>query len=148
MAKLPEDAKGFIVRLLACYHTPSEVAEAVKEEFGIEIPRQQAQEYDPTKGEKPARKWCDLFHETREKFLKSASEIPEANKAVRIDQLARMAREARKRKNYGLAKELLEQIAKEEGGAFTNHRILSGPGGAAVAHEMVVRFQRPVKKSK
>ena len=49
MATLKEPVKIFIVQSLACRDTPQEVADAVKQEFGIEIGRQQVAAYDPTK---------------------------------------------------------------------------------------------------
>ena len=39
---------------------------------------------------------------------------------------------ARHAKNPDLVLRIREQAAKEMGGAFTNHRTLSGPGGEAV----------------
>ncbi len=134
MAKLNEAAQRFIVQALACYDTPSQVADAVKEEFGIEITRQQAASYDPTKamGKTLARKWRDLFHDTRSRFRKEVAEIPIADQAFRLRQLHRMANEAIKRKNIVLAASLMEQAAKEMGGMFTNKRELSGPGGGPI----------------
>ena len=134
MAKLNEAAQRFIVQALACYDTPSQVAEAVKEEFGLEITRQQAASYDPTKamGKTLARKWRDLFSETRDRFRKEVAEIPIADQAYRLRQLHRMVQEAMKRKNIVLAASLLEQAAKEQGGMFTNKRELSGPNGGPI----------------
>lgn len=124
MAKLNEAAQRFIVQALACYDTPTQVADAVKEEFGIEITRQQAASYDPTKamGKTLAKKWRDLFHATRERFRKEVSEIPIADQAFRLRQLHRIMAEAMKRKNVVLAAQILEQAAKETGGMFTNRR--------------------------
>ena len=134
MAKLNEAAQRFIVQALACYDTPSQVAEAVKEEFGLEITRQQAASYDPTKamGKTLARKWRDLFNETRDRFRKEVAEIPIADQAYRLRQLHRMVQEAMKRKNIVLAASLLEQAAKEQGGMFTNKREVSGPNGGPI----------------
>ena len=49
MAALKEQVKIFIVQALACMDTPQQVANAVKQEFNIEIDRKQVQLYDPTK---------------------------------------------------------------------------------------------------
>lgn len=134
MAKLNEAVQRFIVQALACYDTPTQAADAVKEEFGIEITRQQAASYDPTKtmGKTLAKKWRDLFHETRERFRKEVAEIPIADQAYRLRQLHRMTQEAMKRKNIVLAASLLEQAAKEQGGMFTNKREVSGPNGGPI----------------
>ena len=49
MAALKEPVKIFIVQSLACFDTPQQVADAVKQRFGIEIDRRQCEAYDPTK---------------------------------------------------------------------------------------------------
>ncbi|QXX79000.1 DUF2280 domain-containing protein [Alcaligenes faecalis] len=146
MAKLNEAVQRFIVQALACYDTPSQVAEAVKEEFGIEITRQQAASYDPTKtmGKTLAKKWRDLFDETRTRFRREVAEIPIADQAFRLRQLHRMANEAMRRKNIVLAASLMEQAAKEMGGMFTNKRELSGPGGKPMEHRTVVVDEKSV----
>jgi hypothetical protein len=89
--KLNDEARTFIVQQLAMYDTPSEVAAAVKERFGIEITRQSVQEYDPTIGKRPAKKWEALFSATRKRFLEATADLGTANKAVRLRRLERMA---------------------------------------------------------
>ena len=49
MAALKSEVKSFIVQALACFDTPSQVAEAVKNEFGVVLSRQQVETHDPTK---------------------------------------------------------------------------------------------------
>ncbi len=135
MAKLNEAVQRFIVQALACYDTPTQVADSVKEEFGIDISRQQIASYDPTKAVSKgnlAKKWRDLFADTRERFRKEVAEIPISDKAYRLRQLQRMALEAMRRKNIVLAASLLEQAAKDTGDMFTNKRELSGPNGGPI----------------
>ena len=43
MAALKSEVKSFIVQALACFDTPSQVAEAVKNEFGVVLSRQQVE---------------------------------------------------------------------------------------------------------
>lgn len=126
MAVLTDAQKRFVVQALACYDTPTQVVEAVKEEYGVTIDRSQVAGYDPSKpsGSKVAKKWKVLFDDTRKRFRKEVSEIPIADQAFRLRQLHRMAQEAMKRKNIVLAATLLEQAAKESGGMFTNRRNL------------------------
>ena len=66
MATLSDGAKRFIVQALACFDSPQQVADAVKEEFGVEVHRAQVEQYDPTKasGAKLATKWRVLFNDT------------------------------------------------------------------------------------
>lgn len=134
MARLNDAQKRYIVQALACYDTPAQVAEAVKEEFGLDVHRAQVAQYDPTKvsGQDLAKKWRDLFEETRKRFRAEVAEIPIADQAYRMRQLHRMVQQAMNRKNLVLAAALLEQAAKESGGMFTNKRELSGPGGGPI----------------
>ncbi len=126
MATLNNKVKAFIVQGLATYMTPSEVTEAVKKEFDLEITRQQVSSYDPTKasGMNLARKWRDLFKQFRDDFNSDIQAIPIANKAYRLNMLDRMARDAEKSKNRPLAASLLEQAAKDVGEVFTNKQKL------------------------
>lgn len=126
MATLNNKVKAFIVQGLATYMMPSEVAEAVKKEFNLEITRQQVSSYDPTKasGMNLAQKWRDLFKQFRDDFNNDIQAIPIANKAYRLNMLDRMARDAEKSKNRPLAASLLEQAAKDVGEVFTNKQKL------------------------
>ncbi|KTC33210.1 hypothetical protein AO265_35290 [Pseudomonas sp. ABAC61] len=49
MAALKNEVKSFIVQALACFDTPSQVVEAVKNEYGLVVTRQQVETHDPTK---------------------------------------------------------------------------------------------------
>lgn len=126
MAALSSDIKAFIVQALACFDTPTQVAQAVKQEFDLEVTRQQVEQHDPTKraGANLASKWKDLFEETRKQFREETSSIPIANKAYRLRALDRMAARAEGMKNMALAAQLMEQAAKETGGAYTNRQQL------------------------
>src|SRR5215471_4195998 len=128
MAELSEEHQIFIVQALACYRTPSEVSDLVKAEFrGLEIDRRQVQFYDPTKGgdgKRLAKEWRDLFAATRKTYLEDIASIGIAQQAHRLRMLDEMARDAKQKKNYQLAAQLIEQAAKETGGSFTNRRKL------------------------
>lgn len=131
MAALSSDIKAVIVQSLACFDTPSQVVEAVKAQFGVEISRQQAESHDPTKfaGRDLGAKWVALFHESRARFKEETVNIPIANRAFRLRALDRMAARAEGMKNMALAAQLLEQAAKETGGAYTNRREIEHSGG-------------------
>ena len=122
MATLKAECKIFIVQSIACYETPTQVVESVRERFGIEITRQQVESHDPTKVSSNglAQKWVDIFNATRERFRKETSDIPIANKAYRLRVLDRMAVNAERMKNYGMTADILEQAAKEVGGVYTS----------------------------
>ncbi|EMJ8866004.1 DUF2280 domain-containing protein [Klebsiella quasipneumoniae] len=122
MAALKPEVKAYIIQMLACYDTPSQVVEAVQKDFGIAITRQQVETHDPTKvsGKTLAKKWVDLFNLTRDRFLNEISDIPIANKAYRLRVLQRMSTTAEGMKNLGMTAQLLEQAAKEVGDAYSN----------------------------
>jgi len=119
MAALKEPVKIFIVQALACRDTPQEVADLVKQEFGVEVDRMQCSSYDPTKvaGKNLSKKFKDLFNETRKKFDKGLIDIPIANKHYRLKQYDKLLQ---KTKNTVTALKIMEQAAKDSGGQFTN----------------------------
>ncbi|WP_137279237.1 DUF2280 domain-containing protein [Pseudomonas rhizoryzae] len=124
MATLSNDVKAFIVQALACFDTPSQVAAAVKEEFGIEVSRQQCESHDPTKyaGRDLAKRWRVLFEDTRKRFREETADIPIANRAHRLRTLGRMAEKAESMRNLALTAQLLEQAAKEVGDVYVNRQ--------------------------
>ena len=136
MAALSTEVKAFIVQSLACFEPPTKVIELVKQEFGVEVSRQQVSQYSPgnAMAANLSKKWVDLFHATRERFQTEISDIPIANKAYRLRVLDRMMTSAEKMRNIALATEIIEQAAKECGDAYTNkHKCEhSGPNGGAI----------------
>lgn len=141
MAALTESVKLAIVQALACFDTPSQVSKAVKQEFGIEVPRMQVAQYDPTKqaGRNLSKKLQAVFEATRASFLSDVSTIPIAQQAFRLRVLHRSMSKAEESGNISLVAQLLEQAAKESGGAFTNRRELTGKGGRPLVTANVSR---------
>ncbi|WP_025110095.1 DUF2280 domain-containing protein [Pseudomonas sp. H1h] len=125
MAALKNDVKAFIVQALACFDTPTQVSQAVKQEFDVDVTRQQVEQHDPTKraGVNLAAKWQTLFHDTRKRFREQTAEIPIANRAYRLRALGRMAEKAETMKNMALATQIIEQAAKEIGDVYVNRRV-------------------------
>lgn len=148
MAALKDDVKAFIVHALACFDTPTQVAEAVKDEFGIEIGRQQVAAYDPTKvaGAGLGQKWRAVFESSRQQFLQQTSNIPVANQAYRLRVIDRLLGKVERQGNMGLAAQLLEQAAKETGGVFTNRHKLehTGAGGGPIEGKVAVVDEKQV----
>ncbi|MBQ2647906.1 MAG: DUF2280 domain-containing protein [Achromobacter sp.] len=146
MAKLTEAHKRFIVQALACWDTPSQVAEAFKDEYGLDVHRTQVAQYDPTKvaGQGLAKKWRELFDATRKRFRDEIAEIPIADQAFRLRQLGRIYDKHISRGNVIGAAGVLEQAAKEVGGAFTNKREHTGAGGGPIEQKTVVVDEREV----
>lgn len=129
MATLKEPVKIYIVQALACRDTPQEVADMVKQEFGIQIERQQVAAYDPTKvrGKDLSKKFVDLFNETRKKFDEGLIDIPIANKHYRLKQYQKHLE--KHAKNTVLSMQILKQAAQDLGGQFTNRQELTGKNG-------------------
>lgn len=140
MAKLTEAHKTFIVQALACWDSPQDVADALKAEFILDVHRSQVAQYDPTKaaGQKLAKKWRDLFEATRKRFRQEVAEIPIADQAYRLRQLGKIYERHLSRGNVVGAAAVLEQAAKEAGGAFTNRREHTGAGGGPIEQKTVV----------
>jgi hypothetical protein len=126
--KLTPEAQTFVVQSLAMWDAPSVVADAVKKEFGISVTPQAVEAYDPTKraGRNLAPKWTKLFEDTRKEFTEGQARIGISHRVVRLRALERMAARAEGMGNMALAKDLLEQAAKEVGDAYTNTRVLRG----------------------
>jgi hypothetical protein len=122
MPVLKDEVKLFIVQELACYDTPSQVVETVKEMYGLAIERPQIQSYDPYKvqGKGLSQKYRDIFDSTRKAFLEDTGNIPIASKAFRLRALHRSYQYFLDKKNHIAANQVLEQAAKEVGDYYTN----------------------------
>jgi hypothetical protein len=129
--KYSDEVKTRIVQSLACFDTPSQVAKAIKADFGVDISAQACEAYDPNKvaGQKLSERFRLLFAETRKAFLEDTSQIAISHRAVRLRALQRMSEKAENGGNMVLAASLLEQAAKEVGNAYTNRRELTGKDG-------------------
>ena len=119
---LTDEIKEFIVRGLARYEGPLQVAAGVKARFGIEISRQLVHTYNPSGSRPVAERWCELHAVTRAKFLADVSEIGVAQKVVRLRMLDHFARLAMENHYTIKAAAFLEQAAKECGGIYENRR--------------------------
>lgn len=150
MARLRAEHKIFIIQRLACFDSPSVVAKAVRDEFGIEITRQSIEGYDPTKraGSSMPSKLKAVFEETRKSFLEDTSGIAISHKAVRLRALQRMAERAEEVGNIVAAMDLLEQAAKEVGDAYSNRRVLAheGKDGGPIQQQTVPLTQEQLKE--
>lgn len=128
MATLKEPVKMFIVQSLACFETPQQVVDAVRERYGIEIDRQQVASYDPTKAtcrgiSKALKK---LFEDTRREFRANIENIAIANKAFRLMELQKMYEDSGKNKRA--KQNLLKQAFQETDGRVTKQEITGKDG--------------------
>lgn len=152
MAALKPEQKHFIVQRLACFDTPAQCVEAVKEEFGIDILPQQVHCYHPERrqGKSISKELKALFYETREKYRENTIDIPIANKTWRVQKLNDMAATAVKKGNMVLASQLIEQAAKEMGEAYSNKKSVevTNPDGSLAAKPTIVELVAPSVESK
>lgn len=125
--------KRFIVMLLASYESPSDVIDAVKEKFSVIVTRQQLQHYDPNTvaGKDLAKTLKDLFETTRTEF-EAKEPVPLSKKVARVKRLQNYVDKFENMGNLGKAMEAMAQIAKEEGGMFTNRKEITGAGGKPI----------------
>lgn len=130
MAALSDDLKLFVTQALACFDSPAQVIKDVKQQFGVEVTFQQLQAYNPATvaGSRMSKKLKLIFEETRKRFLKDVSAIPIAHQSYRLRVLNRMLGKVEGQGNIVVAAALMEQAAKETGGAFTNKQKLEHAG--------------------
>jgi len=139
VATLNDQHKRFILRRLAVFVPPSDVQTEFQEEFGFEVSSTQVAYYDPTneRGRDLAERWRTLFHETRQEFLEEFTGSTLQYKAVRLREMEKKYRELEglveklpDRNALGRADlieqmfDVMEQIAKEMGGKYTNDHTL------------------------
>lgn len=137
MAALKEPVKIFIVQSLACFETPQQVADTVKQEFGIEINRKQVQLYDPTKqaGRNLSKKLKDLFERTRKDFRTNIEDIPLANKAFHFKELQKMYDE------WGKNKVMRQNVLKQAQGLLQSGKS-AGPSGLSEKEQIEIDIKR------
>ncbi len=136
---ITEEMKVFIVTCWAMFMRNIQVIDAVKERFGVILDRR-AIDYYKVDNQKAARKlskrWIALHNDIRARFEDELFAIPIANRAVRLRQLQAHYDQAADRGNAALACQILEQAAKEIGGAMTNERKVQHSGTVKVDREL------------
>ena len=120
MARLKKEVQTYIVRSLAQFNTPQETVVLVKEEFNIDVSRQQCEAYDPTKrvGKDLSAELKAEFDISRKEFLEAPQNIPIANLTVRLQRLENQYQ--KHGKNRVAALSILKQAAEDMGGKYTN----------------------------
>ena len=151
MATLNKKQKIFIVRSLAVFNTPQETVLLVKEEFGLEVSRQQVETYDPTKraGKDLSTELKSEFEVACKEFLDTPQNIPIANLSVRLQRLENQYQ--KHGKNRVAALSILKQAAEDMGGKYTNRQEITGKDGEAlqttVVHATQDQVEAAVKKA-
>lgn len=151
MAVLKKEIKLFIVRSLARFNTPTETAELVNQDYGVQVTKQQCEKYDPTKraGENLSDELKAEFEVTRKDFLEKPQNIPIANLSVRLQRLENQYQ--KHSKNRVAALNILKQAAEDMGGKYTNRQEITGKDGEAlqttVVHATQDQVDAAVKKA-
>jgi len=99
MSKLKDIHKQFIIRELACYKSPTDVIEQLEVLFGLkDVLVSKIVYYNPeaSSSTRLAKKWRDLFYESRSKFIKGFTDIPITNKRYRLMELQKSHDKCRK----------------------------------------------------
>jgi hypothetical protein len=133
MPILNDDIKEFIVKRIACYETPSRIAAAVRNNFGIDIDRRQIFAYNPAGSRPPAQRWIDLHAATRAQFLRDVAEIGVAQQVIRLRMLDRFAQMAEDSNRPDQAAKFLEQAARECGGFYERRPRVTVPASRGAA---------------
>lgn len=130
MATLTTGQQAFVVTALAQFNTPTEVVELVKQEFGLEVSRQQVAYYDPSSRATgtPAKRWRELHEEARKRYIENVEEVALAHERYRLETLQRVLRRRLEVKDDHTVLDVLEQAAKERGRVYTNVRDIQSKG--------------------
>ncbi|OTG83265.1 hypothetical protein B9T33_02315 [Acinetobacter sp. ANC 5054] len=138
MARLKKLEKAFIVRSLAQFMEPSQVVDAVKENFKVEVSRQQVECYDPTKvaGADLSQEFVDMFNEARKKYIEQPiCNIEGANDIVQLKVLSSLF--IKKQNNTRDAIKLSDQIQKIVKGYYEKKIEITGKDGGPLQSENV-----------
>jgi hypothetical protein len=136
--KLSGEVKAFIVKSLACFDTPSTVAEAVERQFGQTITRQVVQCCNPhwRAGAKLSQQWRQLFEDTRKAFVEETSKIGISHRNVRLRKLDQQVALAEERGDVATIARLL-RLAEMEMRPYARGQ-LTGTAVAPVEHHKPV----------
>ena len=136
MAKLKKAEQLFIVRSLAQFMTPTEVVNAIKERFNIDVSPQQVEAYDPTKvaGRDLRQEYKDVFETTRDEYLKQPiHNISGANDIVQLKILSDLL--FAKKNNVTMTIKIVDQMQKIMKGFYEKRVEITGAGGGAIKTE-------------
>jgi hypothetical protein len=122
--RLTDQQRIYVVRRLAAYDKPGEIAKSLAQEFGVTISINAIEGYNPglSAGRNLAQRWRDLFAQAREAYLESTAEIGVAHKAVRIRLREGYAHRAFEEGQFKAASDILDAIARDVGDAFDKRK--------------------------
>lgn len=128
-SKLPDKVRAFIVMSYARFALTRDIHKAVLDEFGLDLDSKMLCNHmldRPSRAAEMGARWVAMFNEARAEFCAQVDAIPITNPAYRLAKMQRYFDILDAKDAIGPAMSVLEQAAKEAGGAFTNKRELSG----------------------
>ncbi|MDC5315381.1 DUF2280 domain-containing protein [Acinetobacter baumannii] len=147
MATLNKKQKLFIVQSLAVFNTPQETVSLVKEEFDIDVSRQQVESYDPTKfaGRALSKELKEFFEKTREDYLSQPlNKISGANDIVQLKILSDLL--WTKKNNVTMTIKIMDQIQKIMKGFYDKRGEQGNKGGNPEASQTKAEVEPEIKK--
>lgn len=130
--KLTEEHKTHIVKRFAQFWEAPAIRDDMQQEFGITLHLNQIYPYDPgaAKSKNVGKKWKQLHAEERQKYVSedAARDIRLYHATERIKELEKIYDKLYSMKIYSQAAAILEQIAKEQGQAYTNRALMEAAG--------------------
>lgn len=119
--KLTDVQREFILRCLALGFGLQDTADFVKDEFDVDVSRQNVAYYQENHGER--------IEELRQELAADIERIPFANKVRRLAYLDRIAQKQYRRRQYPEFRATLKQIAEEVGAIVHKHEHSGANGG-------------------
>lgn len=124
-SRIPDDVRAFIIMSYARFCKTNEIHKALIAEFDLDLDQRSIANHQLDRESRAnclGPRWRALFDETRAEFLNAIDRIPIAHPAYRLAKLQRYFDLLDAKDAIGPATAVLEQAAKESGGAFTNKR--------------------------
>jgi hypothetical protein len=114
---LTDKQKTYLVTRLAADDAPAEIADGLKEEFGVDITPRSVARYHPgmARGHKLSAPLQALFWEARKSYILTNDEILSMDILMRIGLQERVVLEAWAARQYRIANDILDAIAGECG---------------------------------
>ena len=125
LARLPDEVKRRIVVELASFRSTREVSAMLREEYGIEQSPSALCNWDPMRPySRMSQALRELFLRTRCAYVQEAVQLNTAHQAFRLRRLEKLSFAAEAEGDLARAAALIEQGARDHGGAYTDYRRL------------------------
>lgn len=139
MPRLKAGVQTEVITRLARFERPTEVQEAIRERFNLELSLSRIAHYDPTvvQGRQLAAKWKQLFFEERTRFKSNLDELPLSHRAYRLLRLQRLIDNPNHQRNPVFVRDTIVEVEKIVGDLYSNRRRFEVQDHRAVLAEML-----------